>query len=126
MRFPALALACLVLSACEAPPASTAPEPEPTSASSVPAFPSGSQEARSAHCTERLTHYRDLGVWVHGGVIPGVRRSAWDELDEAEQDEVFLIAACLATAGMPGERIVTVEEEGRVREIDTRRVTVPE
>lgn len=125
MRSAGLALAALALAGCKPIPASPAPEASPAAAS-IPTFPFGPQEVRAKHCSDRLAHYRDLGVWMHGGVTPGVKRAAWDELTEAEQDEVFLIAACLATAGQSGERIVTVEEEGRVREIDTRRVTVPE
>ncbi|MFN3552945.1 MAG: hypothetical protein ACK4UL_07525 [Novosphingobium meiothermophilum] len=80
------------------------------------------QAARSAACMERMAHYRDLGVWKHGGAKPGVARAAWDMLKPAEKDEVFAIAACIAAGGQTGERIVTVAEEGNGPEIETRRV----
>lgn len=69
-----------------------------------------------------MGHYRNLGVWKHGGAKPGVARAAWDVLKPAEKDEVFAIAACIGAGGQTGERIVTVAEEGSGPEIETRRV----
>lgn len=70
-----------------------------------------------------MEHYRKLGVWKHGGSRPGVDRSAWDKLTDAEKSEVFDIAACVIAAGQTGERMATVTEEGNGLEIETRRVS---
>lgn len=80
------------------------------------------QQARNVACTARMEHYQQLGVWKHGGARPGVDRSAWDKLADAEKSEVFDIAACVIAAGQTGERMVTVSEEGNGPEIETRRV----
>lgn len=81
------------------------------------------QQARNAACMKRMEHYQQLGVWKHGGARPGVDRSAWDKLTDAEKSEVFDLAACIVSVGQLGERMVTVSEEGNGPEIETRRVT---
>lgn len=70
----------------------------------------------------RLGHYRTLKVWMHGGAKPGVARSGWDQLSDAEQNEIFDVAGCISTGGQLGEVMVTVAEEGGGPEIGTRRV----
>lgn len=81
------------------------------------------QQARNAACMARMEHYQQLGVWKHGGARPGVDRSAWEQLTDAEKSEVFDVAACIVSAGQSGERMVTVSEEGSGPEIETRRVS---
>lgn len=80
------------------------------------------QSARFHACMERLGHYRRMGVWKHGGAMPGVDRVAWDKLPDAEKSEVFDIAGCISAGGQIGEQWVTVEEEGKGPKIETRRV----
>lgn len=81
------------------------------------------QGARFQACMARLGHYRNMRVWVHGGAKPGVARSGWDQLTDAEKSEVFDIGGCISTGGQLGEVMVTVAEEGDGLEIGTRRVS---
>lgn len=81
-------------------------------------------EQRLDKCTNRMVYYQDLGVWKAGGVKPIVAQGAWDELSGDEQAEIFQIAGCIDTAGEPREVMATVLQDGDLREIDTRRVTV--
>lgn len=102
------------------------PAPQASSArAGVPVSPL-TREQRVEACLERMTFYREMGVWTVGGEKPHVRRSAWNELSSKEQDEIFHIGGCLATGGEPREVIVTVVDDDSVtkREIDTRRVSV--
>lgn len=123
IRLPvSLAIAALSVSAC------SGSESDPTSTNATAPKLSGAldldrQQARNAACMERMEHYRKLGVWKHGGSRPGVDRSAWDKLTDAEKSEVFDIAACVIAAGQTGERMATVTEEGNGLEIETRRVS---
>lgn len=82
------------------------------------------QEPRIAACAAEHQRFVELGVWVHGGATPGVNYTAWDHLDATEQERLIATAACLALGGRNGERIVTVEEAGGIREIIARRVVI--
>ena len=106
----------LILSACGSAPADDAPAPP------VAPLDATAQEARFKGCSARHDAFTQLGVIKHGGARPGVDPDAWENLTEAEQREVFDIAACLASGGQNSERIVTVVEAGTDREIDTLRI----
>jgi hypothetical protein len=116
-----LAIAALMVSACSG----SASDPTSTNATAPKlsgALDTDRQQARSAACMARMEHYQQLGVWKHGGARPGVDRSAWDKLTDAEKSEIFDVAACIIAAGQTGERMVTVSAEGNGPEIETRRV----
>ena len=80
------------------------------------------QQRRSEACSQRLEHFRQIGVWANGGARPGVIRSAWDVLSDAEKSDLFDVAACIASGGQTGEKIITVAESGNGPEIETRRI----
>ncbi len=118
---PALA-AALCLASCS----SSATNPETNTTSTVPPLTGQlgalAQQARFQACSARLGHFRDLKVWIHGGAKPGVARSAWDQLTDAEKSEIFDIAACVGSGGQVTETMVTVAQEGNGPDIETRRV----
>lgn len=78
-------------------------------------------EQRVEACLERVTFYKDMGVWSAGGEKPLVHRSAWNELSSKEQDEIFQIGGCLASSGEPREVIVTVVDDDSI----TKGVIIP-
>ncbi|MFO6447839.1 hypothetical protein ACLBKU_11895 [Erythrobacter sp. NE805] len=82
------------------------------------------QKARTTRCFADYERLRDLGVWAHGGAVPGVNEAAWQQLTEAEQTNLITTAACIGLGGKAGTRIVTVQEAGGVRDLATRRVVI--
>lgn len=78
------------------------------------------QQTQLQACMKRMDHYQQAGVWKHGGAAPGVDRAAWNNLSDAEKTEVFQIAACIGAAGIMQQMTVTVSEEGKGPEIETR------
>jgi predicted small lipoprotein YifL len=70
------------------------------------------QQTRLVSCAARQKYYRDLGVWVSGGVSPTVDRASWEALSTDAQDEIFDIAACLAASGKKGPQEVTISAQG--------------
>lgn len=82
----------------------------------------GVQQSRLEGCTARQSHYKSIGVWKSGGVKPIVDREAWNAMSDAARDEIFEIAACLASSGKKGPQEITVGAEDFDGPVETRTV----
>lgn len=87
-------------------------------------FDGMTQEARVEACNAAREEFIHLGVWRRGAAMPWVSKPAWDLLSDAERERLIATAACFATGFGPGERIVTIEEDGGLRDLATRRVVI--